>query len=281
MTQVAVIGSGPSALFAALAVEHAGHEPIIFAKGEKSPMFGAMYLHEAIPGICNPSMPDYMIDIIKSGSREGYAYNVYGESSAACSWDSIPAGLTPAWDLSTAYDRVWNRYKIMIKHREVTRLSLGPIVHNFPLVLNSAPAPLFCAAEHNFLAQDIWVIHGPSLAKRRVFDDIMYYNGVPWDGSFDVGEDDPNWEAGKHLIGHEWYRFSQINGYQAWEYSHEPVHEEDNPRTLSAGKKPLTNDCWCWESWPSYRRIGRYGRWKKGVLTHHAYREAAEACRAL
>lgn len=270
-TPVAVLGSGPAGLLAALAVEQAGGDPIIFSKGEKSPMFGAMYLHRPIPAVTNDiMMPDFEIDVIKSGTREGYAYNVYGSKRAPCSWDDIPQGLTSAWDLHAVYDLLWERYSPTIRTLDITPEDLGSILHNYPKTLCTIPAPALCRHGHEFSSKDIWVVHGEGRAMIKGVndDDIMYYNGVPS-------------EHGGHL----WYRFSQIKGYQAWEYSSEPgewgAAELEWGRHLSVGVKPLKNDCSCWTGWASFYRLGRFGKWEKGVLTHHAYEEAQEAMRAL
>jgi hypothetical protein len=274
---------------AALATEQAGHDPIIFSKDNfKSPMFGAMYLHEAIPGLNDPLVPDFEIDVIKVGSREGYAYNVYRNREAPCSWDVISPGPTPAWDLAAAYSKLWERYLPNIREYQIGPSDMGVIANNYPVVFSSIPAPAICNKQHEFLSQDIWVIHGPHINPIEGVNDgnMMYYNGVPWDGSFAAMTDDYTSNDGHgygptYMRGHDWYRFSQINGYQAWEYSRPETVAEDNPRTLSTGKKPLATTCHCWEQYPSFYRIGRFGTWRKGVLTHHAYREAQEVLRAL
>ena len=270
MTQVAILGSGPAGLLAALACEQNGVEPVIYAKGDKSPMFGAMYLHEPIPALTDDiTAPDLNITVIKSGTRAGYAENVYADPNAPCSWDVIPEGDTPAWDLHAAYDKLWERYEPYIRKIEITPHNLGSLPVNFPLVLCSIPAPALCRSGHLFHGQDIWVVHGPgkALIKGVNDDDLMYYNGTtPRDGGF------------------PWYRFSQIKGYQAWEYStdHGITEEEANwGRELARGTKPLHTNCDCWIGYDSFRRIGRFGKWEKGVLTHHAYADATEAIRAL
>jgi hypothetical protein len=266
VSSVAILGSGPAGLLAALAVEHNGQTPVIFSKGEKSEMFGAMYLHRAIPGLHqNPLSPDFEIDIIKAGSKEGYAEKVYGDPSAPASWDHFTAGYTPAWDLHAAYDRLWERYVGNIRHVDLNVGISGIICHNYPFVFSTIPAPVLCERRHEFKKQDIWVVHGPWPHEDQEADNMMYYNGIPED---------------------EWYRFSQINRYQAWEYSHRPQWEwEDEEgisgwqRHLSEGVKPLENNCTCWEKTPNFYRLGRFGKWQKGVLTHHAYEDTMEVLR--
>lgn len=274
MSQVAILGSGPAGLLAALACEQNGQEPVIFSKGDKSPMFGAMYLHEPIPGLTGDILePDSTISVIKQGTREGYAENVYGDPNAPCSWDSIPGGDTPAWNLHKAYDKLWERYGPTIRRQTLDADSATVISRGFKLTLCSVPAPVICFRPytHRFEKQSIWVVHGPgkALIKDVNDHDIMYYNGTTIrDGGF------------------HWYRFSQINQYQAWEYSypHEDhlTEEEANwGRELSEGIKPLTTTCNCFIDNPRFVRIGRFGKWTKGVLTHHAYADATEAIRAL
>lgn len=295
MTQVAILGAGPAGLLAALAVEQSGHRPTIFAKGEPSKMFGAMYLHRAIPGLHEGDSPEFEITVIKTGSREGYAYNVYGKQDAACSWEKFDSGVTFGWDLKKAYEQLWDRYERFIRPFEINDKHMGSICSNYPLVLNSIPAKSLCIRDHEFAKQDIWVVHGDGsghLIPNVNDDNMMYYNGVPWDGSFDSDAYqaqgmEPIELGPPYMKGHDWYRFSQINKYQAWEYSREPAwawDPEDGDglsRFKSQGIKPLWTNCGCWMEYKSMFRIGRFGTWQKGVLTHHAYEFALEACRAL
>lgn len=271
---VAVLGSGPAGLLAALAVEHAGHTPHIFAKGDKSPMFGAMYLHEPIPGLTGDLMaPDLEITVIKQGNRRAYAKNVYGDPDAPCSWDNIPSGNTPAWNLHKAYDALWDRYGPFITQIQIEASDIPSICNHYAKVFCTIPAWAICrkTTGHEFAHQDITIIHGPgdSLITGVNDNNLMYYNG-----------ETPVQDDLSDMIGFDWYRFSQINHYVAWEFSgRRPELGDDlyGSRKIAFGRKPLHTDCDCWLNWSTFLRLGRFGKWTKGVLTHHAYREAYDA----
>jgi hypothetical protein len=67
-----------------------------------------------------------------------------------------------------------------------------------------------------------------------------------------------------------WYRASHVWGYGTveWPYRHE---RRKPPLTgVALVQKPISTDCDCH---PGVVRAGRYGKWQKGVLTHHAYEE--------
>lgn len=255
MTQVAILGCGPAALFAAEGVEQAGHEPVIMGIKLKSELFGAQYLHKAIPGVPARSFP---LEVLKLGSSEGYAYKVYGDRHAHVSWSNYKEGWLDAWSLHDAYNYLWDKYESSVKRAILNPMDIGPIATNFPLTLCSIPVARICGTpEHGFTSQRIYVVHhdsDPSAPSQLI------YNG---EGS-----------------RAEWYRFSRINGTSAWEYAVIVSPEELRVPPL-AGYKPVSTTCTCWMSYPNFHRIGRYGKWHKGVLTHHAYQEAKDFCRAL
>lgn len=259
---VAVLGCGPAGLLAVEALVQNGHEPVVFSKAIKSEMFGAMFLHAPIPDV-TPLEPEMEISIIKVGTREGYAKNVYGDPAHPVSWDVIPNDRMPGWDLRGAYDRLWDKYQHLIHDREIGAGDLNDIQNSFPVVYSSIPKRSLCRDHHQFKKQDIWVAHGDGsqwLTDGVNDYDMMYYNGFPPDGS--VGDTE----------GFPWYRFSQINKYQCWEHSSPPTERSEYYK-VSQGEKPISNTCYCWQG---IRRIGRFGRWEKGQLTHHAFHQVFE-----
>jgi len=249
---VAILGCGPAGLMAALATETiTGKRPAIYSKKVKSTMPGAIYLHEPIPGLCH-SEPDFQIYVLKDGNREGYAQKVYGDKYADCSWDDFDQGSLPAWDMGLAYEKLWTRYQGDIRDIELDNRAVGAVLNNYTFVFSSIPARLLCSGGHSFEHKKIWITHGPQQDELQFGNNLMWYMGditVPW------------------------YRYSQINDYQSWEFSVEPVVKGPNHYETREGVKPISTNCDCWMSWQNFYRIGRFGQWTKGVLVHHAYRD--------
>jgi hypothetical protein len=257
--EVAILGCGPAGLLAAEALVQQGHSPTIFSKKVKSQMFGAMFLHVPIPEVTPPD-PEYTIQVVKVGTREGYAKLVYGDPAHPVSWDVIPSGPLRGWNLKKAYDVLWDRYQGIVHDREIGAADILDIEDSFQVVYSSIPLRSICREGHEFTKQDIWIIHGdgkPHLIHGVNDVDMMYYNGYPPDGSVEQTE------------GFDWYRFSQLDSYQAWEHSSPPNDDwNDDWYQLSTGEKPISTDCDCWGG---VRHIGRFGRWERGVLTHHTF----------
>lgn len=258
---VAVLGSGPAALLAALAVRQvAGIVPDIYSQGVKSEMFGAMYLHMPIPLLNDPDKPDHKIAVFKNGTREGYAQKVYGDPNAPVSWDHYKNGYVYGWSLTKTYNILWDYFP----HH--TQVDLGAhdipnLCSSYEHILSTVPAPVLCGVGHKFFSKKIWILHGATITGDEALardHDIMEYNG----------EDST-----------AWYRYSQINGYSAYEYTTEPDEEEAGRRpsyTVSKGVKPLRHTCICHLQHENFHRLGRFGKWEKGVLTHHAYRDTLD-----
>jgi hypothetical protein len=259
--QVAILGCGPAGLLAAHAVAEAGHEPIILSRKVKSPIFGAQYLHRHIRGLNLPA-PEHQIDVIKAGCREGYAENVYGTPDAPVSWDKFDGGVVPGWNMQKAYDNLWGIYDGITHDVNLDAELLHQLSTNYPIIYSTIPADMICAKpdEHKFYSQGIYVVHGPGvhLIEGVNDGDIMYYNGYTPDGRYG------------NIAGFSWYRFSQINKYQSWEYRERPAGDQIgwDHLTLSEGRKPISTSCGCW---PRMIKVGRFGAWDKQILTHHVY----------
>lgn len=254
--KVAVLGCGPAGLIAAHAAVELGHHVSVFSHKLKSRTFGAMYLHKPIHGV-SPPEPEMEITVVKLGSREGYAANVYGDPHADVSWDKFSNGPTPGWDLAATYEKLWEMYEGIIVNKTLSPPVIRSIEMRYDTVFSTIPAKMLCEVwEHDFESQQIWVLHGPADEESNA--NVMYYNGLPLTG-----------------FG-GWYRYSNIRGYQSWEYSPKQIPRYVEGQAVMRGLqiidglKPLRTNCDCR---PGIVRLGRFGKWDKHTFTHHSYTE--------
>jgi hypothetical protein len=244
---VAVLGCGPAGLFAAKAIELCGGFPVLVSKKQKSQIYGAQYLHAAIPEFSEP-VPS-RIEGIKIGLGEHYARRVYGDSSMKTSWDRLKAS-SPCWSLSDAYDRAWDHYEGGIVDSELDASDVGEFSAGFPLVISTVPRWSTCYGGHNFESIDI------------VVEPIV----------IDVPFSSENFVAYNGMRHGDWYRTSRIFGYESTEY----IKTQNTEPSADAkyGIKIVGNNCDCH---PNVVFAGRFGLWQRGVLTHHAFSRAVEA----
>lgn len=252
--KVAVLGCGPAGLLAAYAVAQRDYHVSIFSQKQKSVIPGAVFLHEAIPGLTAPT-PDGWVEFRKHGSREGYAQKVYGNGDADCSWDLFEEGERPAWSMHRTYDWLWDRFSAYVTDYKLSAFHVAQLLRAnwFDLIISTIPAPFLCKTDnHDFRSQSIYVLDktiDPTL------ENGMVYNGHPAD---------------------DWYRTSRLFGSEATEstipFTKECVAELG--ATQSRGYKPIDTDCDCF--FAEVARIGRFGRWEKGILLHHAYKQTVQ-----
>lgn len=256
--KVLVLGCGPAGLMAAHGARNAGADVAIFSKRRKSPLYGAQYLHAPIPGVTDRE-DRVTVDYLIQGSPEGYRSKVYGPM-----WDGTvsPEDLGEphsAWDIRSTYDRLWAMY-----HLNVHDVDLGPAAlfryssedYGFDLIINTIPLVALCRLGHQFDATEVWAAgDAPELG---IEVGTTYH--CPPDTVICNGEETP-----------AWYRMSRIFGHTTIEW---PLHANPPVRTSSKVSKPLRHNCDCW---PEVLKVGRYGSWSKGVLSHTAYNAAFQA----
>jgi hypothetical protein len=138
------------------------------------------------------------------------------------------------------------------------------VIHgNYDMIISTIPARALCLKhEHEFESQLIWstdyVKHIGVFEERPgepIADNIVICSGY-----------DDDW----------WYRQSRIHG---WENTEFPLEFKPTDRKLEGGEgqsvfqveKPIRTNCDCWDG---IVRLGRYGAWKKGVLSDSAYYDA-------
>jgi hypothetical protein len=251
---VAVLGCGPAGLLAAEAVGQCGYSVEIYSQKKKSPISGAQYLHEAIPGVTT-SADAFAIEYQKLGDRAGYATKVYGHPDAPCSWDLFPEGTVLAYPLHVVYDRLWEKWSGAIRQAELTPEGVEELCaphgdgFDYDRVISAVPLTAICQRlhQHKFAWANIYVTDH---AWAGVAEDTIVYNG----------------ELSDH-----WYRSSRLWGH---EYTESTIATP----TSAPGRKPLWNTCDCH---PRVLRVGRFGTWKKNKLVHHAYQEVKDALHAM
>lgn len=226
-------------------------ETKIFSIGTKSPLYGAQYLHAPIDGITPPQ--GHLIDYQLFGTTEDYRRKVYGDE-----WDGTvsPEDLGRehwGWDLRETYSALWLDYAEEIVQAIVDPDIVQDLLDEGWLVISSIPAPAICKKSHRFRAQDI--VAAGDAPELGIF---LPYRSLPHFSVWCNGDPD----------GPAWYRQSNIFGHVTVEW---PVGTKVPISSAAVVPKPLSHDCDCWDE--RVLRIGRYGKWEKGVLTNHAYED--------
>lgn len=253
---VVIFGCGPSGLLAAHAAALHREEFYIVSVKRPSQLFGCQYLHDAIPGLRSTRMAPVMVDYQLRGTPEEYAEKVYGPEAAGLRVSpSVLLGKHPAWDIRSTYQELWDLYHLRIIDEKVVPEEVPAIMNYFwaDRYITTIPAPSLCSNPgHSFRSTTSWAVgDAPELGQEAPSSAPEFT--VVCDGTKDVG----------------YYRDSNVFGYATVEW---PGWRSKPPiRGVVPFEKPLRTTCDCW---PEIRRVGRYGKWEKGVLAHHAFEEA-------
>lgn len=254
--KVLVLGCGPSGLIAAYAAEREWRAEVkIMSVKRPSQLYGCQYLHQPVPGIVSggPEGVSYQLN----GTTDEYRRKVYGSLTPPVSPQQY-AGDHMAWDLRQAYDLLYAMYEDRIIDAKLSQQDIVPMLSDFmpDACISSLPAPVLCQAgdRHSFSSVKCWAI-----------------GDAPWQKVEDYGYSIPPftvWCDGTKDTS--WYRACNVFGYTTIEW---PGHKRRPPlQDVAEFYKPLSTDCDCM---PSILRVGRYGRWQKGVLSHEAYAATA------
>lgn len=248
--RVAILGCGPAGLFAAHAAELAGFEPFIISKKRKSELFGAQYLHHPIPEV---SGEPFQVTYTLEGSVDAYKRKVYGANyRGTVSPDELSQD-HEAWNIRSAYDVLWARYEdriedVVFSNPHEIDLFLGRLPFNH--YVSTIPAPLLCADElHSFSAARVWAQGDAPERGQAVTVVTTELNTVVCSG----------------LADHSWYRKANILGYNTVEW---PTNRKPPFEGVAEVLKPTATNCDCLRG---VHRVGRYGLWTKGVLSHEAF----------
>jgi hypothetical protein len=261
MTTIGIIGAGPAGLLAAHAAVQAGYNIEILARGDKSKLYGAQYLHAEIPGI--PISPPFIVKVSMAGTAADYRRKVYGSGYSGPVSAETEIGEHRAWDIRQAYDWLWKEYSSEIRPVELFPDNIESYylssIQVCEVVFTSAAMRAFCRERfrglHSWQQQSIYAIgDAPELGIMCPIpcpDFMIQYDGT---------------------TGRGWYRSARIFGYTTCEW---PGWIERRPPLANVAhiSKPLSTNCTCWPGWI---RIGRYGRWEKGILAHQAYEQVRQ-----
>lgn len=248
---VVVLGCGPAGLFAAQAARMAGCDVAIISEKKKSVIYGAQYLHAPIPGLMSEAEP-FVVHTFRYGLPERYAQRVYNDASRVTSWNSVVPS-KEVWDLRTVYDNAWEMFEPSIADQPLDSPTVSELSSMFDLVISTVPAWAICGSgRHKFPSVPI-----------MVKPELQFQLG-PYPG-------DSNFVIYNGTTEGLWYRASNVQGHKATEAVAHPALLNDG---WSLGFKVQDTNCDCH---PNVVRAGRMGKWKSGVLTHHAFEDAISA----
>lgn len=255
--KVLVLGCGPAGLMAAHAAALMGHEIAILSKARKSHMKGAQFLHGPIPLPGWVTDEPFEVDYQLRGTADGYRQKVYHDIPVFRA-DKLKLKVSPeelagkhqAWDIRVAYNWLWDKYGLLVKDADLYPTVIDEALDwvKADIVISTIPAKLLCLEGHTFASQRIW---SSDQQMEALPDNTVVCNGesVP-----------------------RWYRAAKIQGWNTVEWPYEvkpplPQHQ------LWDVEKPLFTNCSCF---PDIVRMGRYGKWQKGVLSHSAFYETVK-----
>lgn len=251
--KILILGCGPAGLLACHAAQDMPDtQVIILSRRVKSMLHGCQFLHEPIP--FTMPLESTTVDYQLRGTVAGYARKVYGTDTLPVTSPQLYSGPRPAWNVRQAYDWLWTRYHDLIIHTELSPAGMAETFQYFgpDLTLSTVPAPLLCqrGGEHVFSHVRCWAIGDAPEEGQSVPFSTEQPDTILCDGTEE----------------HGYYRVSNVFGRTTIEW---PGRGRRPPlEGVVAFDKPLSTTCDCW---PQVQRLGRYGRWKKGVLAHHVY----------
>ena len=253
MRTVAIIGTGPAAMLAGWAVLQHGEAVIAFFHPPDAPMrsviHGAQYIHgeiDDLPGFIQPFVVTYR----HFGMEAGYRHKIYGRAMdcGGTSWSTF-ADEEQAWPMVDIYDYLLDQmlglasfYPLAVDDHECEIM-----VDTFDYVFNTAPLNKI-SNNGEFVSEKVFI--APLNLYRVPNNEIQYY-----------GDD--------RLA----YRASNILGAGSTEFPSR-IRREMLPGFVTSQLKEIHKPLRCeGVELPGVYRLGRYGKWRKGVLAHHVYEE--------
>lgn len=269
--KIAVFGTGPAGIFAAYAAIERGYDVVMYSNtSRKSPLYGCQYLHE--PVIDSGWIQSAVVRYELRGTAEGYRRKVYGDAWEGMVSPDDLVGEHKAWDIRKTYSQLFTfvgesprarfEYADIDGHWVYDNYAL---LTEYDLVISTIPARALCGKDLMTRERNHpYLINGKGHEFRL--------QTVIATGSREPGTDVSNFVLCDGTSDVKYYRHSRVFGYQTteWPFSEFGRTLVDNGQAVYV-HKPLSTDCNCW---PMIRRVGRYGKWDKSQLTHHAYNDA-------
>jgi hypothetical protein len=229
----------------------------IISRKQKSPLYGAQYLHHPVFGFTATARPRVVFYRLGGGSALDYRRKVYGEGwTGSVSPEDLPEAHN-AWDIRQTYDALWRKWEHAVSDRDITPYTLKQLVDDVKpdMVISTIPRQQLChggdRTAHFFNQIEVWAA------------------GDAPDLGIDIGKMYPCEDEVVKLNADPevaWYRKSRVFGHTTVEW---PGWIQRVPvSTASRVPKPLNTNCDCW---PDILHVGRYGAWEKGVLSDSAY----------
>ena len=273
--RVAILGCGPTGLFAAHACAEAKIRFDIFSKKRKSELFGSQYLHEPVPGIMDYTEGE-QVRYVNIGTPEQYRRKTHGKY-----WDGIiaPEDFETehiAWNIREAYDRLWRAYADQIHDYEIStrfdaegkidfdrkhpywRVAYDLDINDYDLVVSTVPRNIWATEREEYIYSTGWALG--DAPEKGIFvpiqatDMTIECNGDP---------------------GVPYNRLSKVFGYTTMEW---PAHSP-KPDGASMLIKPLKYKKPILDVNPAdderWLHVGRYGQWQKGIVTTDAYKSVS------
>jgi hypothetical protein len=259
---VAILGCGPAGMMVAHAAVLSGWDFRIYSRKVKSPLYGAQYLHQHIPGLTlNPA--GEVVRYRLTGSPEQYRRKVYGDE-----WDGTtsPEDFMEthfAWDLRLAYDNMWADYQAQIW--EVNLQAIPDVYHEVQkghdLVISTVPRKIWAQPGDVFQSTKIWALGDTELPRVD-----KPFRPEPFTVTCD-GRPHIPWYRVSNIFGHctmEWPWLTGVGNLDC------DLIEPPVPGA-SLVEKPLCHNS---TAASDFIHLGRYGAWQKGILTSDVFFQA-------